>query len=96
MDIESKIVDEYTVKVNKIKGNEGGGVGCDVAVVPRAVEDVMAVVDLWCGDARGGCVEMRWCGRGYDEMFDLAVHDFDWFFDEMKLVVELTFISGNG
>nr|GEY22881.1 hypothetical protein [Tanacetum cinerariifolium] len=34
-----------------------------------------------------------------DEMkvtFDLAVHDFDWFSDEMKLVVELTFISRNG
>nr|GEY98414.1 hypothetical protein [Tanacetum cinerariifolium] len=27
--------------------------------------------------------------------FDLAVHDFDWFFDEMNLVIELTFISRN-
>nr|GFA81923.1 hypothetical protein [Tanacetum cinerariifolium] len=34
-------------------GDAGGGVGCDVAAVPRGGEDVMAVVDLWCGDGRG-------------------------------------------
>nr|GEX31780.1 hypothetical protein [Tanacetum cinerariifolium] len=28
--------------------------------------------------------------------FDPAVYDYDWFFDEMKLVVELTFFSRNG
>nr|GEY67717.1 hypothetical protein [Tanacetum cinerariifolium] len=37
-------------------GDAGGGVGCDVAAVRRGCEDVMAVVDLWCGDGGGGCV----------------------------------------
>nr|GFA01853.1 hypothetical protein [Tanacetum cinerariifolium] len=37
-------------------GDAGGGVGYDVAVVPRRGEDVMAMVDLWCGDR--GWVEM--------------------------------------
>nr|GEX61124.1 hypothetical protein [Tanacetum cinerariifolium] len=35
-------------------GDEGGGVDCDMADVPRGGEDVMAVVDLWCGDGGGG------------------------------------------
>nr|GEW07151.1 ATP-dependent DNA helicase PIF1-like [Tanacetum cinerariifolium] len=40
------------------RGDAGGGVGCDMAAVPRGGEDVMAVVDLWCGDGVGGC-ELR-------------------------------------
>nr|GEZ11812.1 hypothetical protein [Tanacetum cinerariifolium] len=56
---------------------------------------------LSAGDGRkrrlkwgGGKVEAR--DAALCQTFDLTVHDFDWFFDEMKIVVELTFISQNG
>nr|GFB19415.1 hypothetical protein [Tanacetum cinerariifolium] len=81
----------------------GGGV---VAVKMVTTAEWWRLVVLRCD---GGEVVGRWLGLvvgspeksaeeegGAGKTFDLAVHDFDWFFDEMKLVVELTFISRNG
>nr|GEV51882.1 hypothetical protein [Tanacetum cinerariifolium] len=58
-------------------GNAGGGVSYDVAAISRGGEDMMAVVDLWCGDGGDGrdgtaglvvMRMMRWSGGCWPEM----------------------------
>nr|GEZ98319.1 hypothetical protein [Tanacetum cinerariifolium] len=65
-------------------------------------EVVVARMKMVVGGEGSGVVRWRrweaedgWPEVWPDPTFDLAVHDFDWFFDEMNLVIELTFISRN-
>ncbi|GKB00131.1 hypothetical protein Tco_0828124 [Tanacetum coccineum] len=71
--------------IGKVKNYDRKFMGCDFLSPLRELRP----------EAQGEVFED---GLGLEESFesDLAVHDFDGFFDEMKLVVNLNFISRNG
>nr|GEX19148.1 hypothetical protein [Tanacetum cinerariifolium] len=75
------------VEVAACRDGYGGGVLMGGALVAVKVTGRWLLAVVGSGD--------EGCGGDGSRTFDLAVHDFDWFFDEMKLVVELTFISRN-